>query len=140
MNPTLRNILAVIVGFAVGTGINLGLIVVGSSIIPAPAGMDVTNPDSVAANVHLFEARHFITPFLAHALGTLGGAIVALIVSGKQAITAAIIGGLFLAGGIAAAYMIPAPTWFIVVDLVGAYLPMAWLAVKLMGSPAEAKE
>ena len=140
MNPTLRNILAVIAGFAVGSGINLGLVMAGSSIIPAPEGMDVTNPESVAANAHLFEARHFITPFLAHALGTLGGAVVALMVSGKQAITAGIIGGLFLAGGITAAYMIPAPTWFIVLDLVGAYIPMAWLAVKLVGKPAEATE
>ena len=48
MNPTLRNILAVIVGLAVGSGINLGLVMLGSSVIPAPAGMDVTNPDSVA--------------------------------------------------------------------------------------------
>jgi hypothetical protein len=25
--------------------------------------------------------------------------------------------------------MIPAPTWYMVLDLVGAYIPMAWLAV-----------
>lgn len=137
MNATLRNLLAVIAGLAVGSGINMGLIIVGSSVIPAPAGMDVTNPDSVAANAHLFEARHFVTPFLAHALGTLGGAVVALLVSGKQAITAGIIGGLFLAGGIMAANMVPAPLWFIVIDLVFAYLPMAWLATRLTGTAAD---
>jgi hypothetical protein len=39
-----------------------------------------------------------------------------------------IVGVFFLIGGIAAASMISAPTWFIVLDLVVAYLPMAWLA------------
>ena len=40
-------------------------------------------------------------------------------------------GVVFLLGGIAASFMIPAPAWFIVLDLVVAYLPMAWLAGRL---------
>lgn len=40
-----------------------------------------------------------------------------------------VIGGGFLAGGVAAAFMIPAPAWFIALDLLLAYLPMAWLAI-----------
>ena len=27
--------------------------------------------------------------------------------------------------------MIPAPTWFIVLDLLAAYLPMAWLGIQI---------
>ena len=38
---------------------------------------------------------------------------------------------LFLAGGIAASFMIPAPAWFIALDLLLAYIPMAWLAVQI---------
>lgn len=34
-------------------------------------------------------------------------------------------------GGIAAAFMIPAPAWFVVLDLAVAYLPMAWIGGKL---------
>ena len=41
------------------------------------------------------------------------------------------IGGLFLAGGIAACFMIPAPAWFMAADLLLACLPMAWLAIKV---------
>jgi len=41
------------------------------------------------------------------------------------------IGVLFLCGGIAASFMIAAPAWFIALDLVAAYLPMAWLAARL---------
>ena len=139
MHPILRNALAIVVGFVVGSGINLGLVMVGSFVVPGPEGLDVMDPDSVAANAHLFEARHFIFPFLAHALGTLTGAIVALMISGKRAATAWVIGAVFLAGGVMAANMIPAPTWFVVLDLVGAYLPMAWIAIQLAGHsrPAE---
>jgi hypothetical protein len=37
----------------------------------------------------------------------------------------------FLAGGFAASVMIPAPNWFIALDLVVAYLPMAWLGLSV---------
>jgi hypothetical protein len=43
---------------------------------------------------------------------------------------------LFLAGGIAASVMIPAPAWFKALDLTIAYLPMAWLATRLAGRRA----
>jgi hypothetical protein len=38
-----------------------------------------------------------------------------------------IIGGITLLSGIAAGFMIPAPGWFIAVDLLLAYIPMALL-------------
>ena len=40
------------------------------------------------------------------------------------------IGAFFLLGGVAASFMIPAPGWFIALDLLAAYIPMAWLAVR----------
>jgi hypothetical protein len=43
---------------------------------------------------------------------------------------ALIVGFLFLLGGIGAVRMIPAPMWYNVIDLVFAYLPMAYLAAK----------
>ena len=82
--------------------------------------------------MHLFEPRHFIMPFLAHALGTLAGALAAyLIAATYKAQMAYVIGAIFLCGGVAASYMIPAPTWFIALDLVAAYLPMAWLGIQI---------
>jgi hypothetical protein len=47
---------------------------------------------------------------------------------------AMIVGVVFLAGGIAATFMIPAPTWFMVLDVVVAYLPMAYLGAVLAGA------
>ena len=48
-----------------------------ASIIPPPAGVDVTDTESLRQSIHLFQPKHFIFPFLAHALGTLVGAYVA---------------------------------------------------------------
>lgn len=132
MNPIIRNTLAVIVGFVAGSVVNMALVVTGPKIIPPPAGVDLSKAESIAASIHLFEPKHFVFPFLAHALGALTGALVAyLIAASYRAIFAWVIGVLFLAGGIAASFMIPAPKWFIALDLLVAYLPMAWLAICL---------
>jgi hypothetical protein len=80
--------------------------------------------------MHLFEPRHFLFPFLAHALGTLVGSVVAFLVAAShRSVFAWIVGAISLAGGIAAASMIPAPMWFIALDLAAAYLPMAWICI-----------
>ena len=76
MSIILRNLFSLVAGIVAGGVVNMGLITLGPSIIPPPAGVDVTNAASLAAGIHLFEPRHFVVPFLAHALGTLAGALV----------------------------------------------------------------
>jgi hypothetical protein len=134
MAIVLRNVLAVVVGIVVGMVVNGALITLSPSLIPPPAGVDVTNAESLAAGIHLFGPKHFVMPFLAHALGTFAGALLAyLIAASYKARFAYAIGIVFLCGGIAACFMIPAPIWFMAVDLILAYLPTAWLAI-LAGS------
>lgn len=134
MNPILRNILAVIAGIVVVMLVNGGIISLSASIIPPPEGMNVNDMESVRANVHLFEPKHFIMPFLAHALGSLSGAFVAAMIAASRKMTfALVIGIVHLLGGIAASLMIPAPAWFIALDLIVAYIPMAGLGGKLGG-------
>lgn len=129
MKTFLRGALAVILGFVIGSCVNMGLVLLGPQVIPPPAGVDVRDANSIAAGMHLFEPKHFLFPFLAHALGAFGGALVAYLVAARyRAGMAFVIGALFLAGGIAATTMIPAPAWFIATDLLLAYLPMAGLA------------
>ncbi|MBL4594613.1 MAG: hypothetical protein JKX68_12475 [Flavobacteriales bacterium] len=72
--------------------------------------------------------------FLAHGLGTLIGAFAAAkIAASHKMIFSMAIGGLFLLGGISMVFVLPSPTWYTVVDLVGAYIPMAWIGWKLAG-------
>lgn len=126
--------MAVIGGIALGMLVNMALVTISPSVIPIPEGIDPTNVDSMKENVHLLKPKNFIFPFLAHALGTLIGAFVAAKFSVSHHSRCALFVGLFfLFGGIAASMMIPAPTWFIAVDLILAYIPMAFLGSKLAG-------
>lgn len=130
MIPVLRGILAVVCGVLVGSAVNMGLVMLGPVVIPVPEGVDMSTAERMKETAHLLEPRHFLFPFLAHAAGTFAGALIAYLVALRsRAVFAGVIGGLFLAGGISAAFMIPAPVWFVVADLVLAYLPVAWLAV-----------
>jgi len=132
MNSTVKNIFAVIIGLILGSIINMVIIMISGSIIPPPNGADVTTMEGLKETMHLFEPKHFIFPFLAHALGTLFGAFfTALIATNHKTKFAFIIGFLFLIGGIINTIILPSPTWFTVLDVVGAYLPMAWLGWKI---------
>ncbi len=135
MDPIFKNILAVIAGILVGMVVNYSLITIGSSIIPAPDGVDVNDVNSLKDNVHLFQFKHFIFPFLGHALGTLAGAFIAARTAATYKLPIAlVIGAFFLLGGIAMIMMVPSPTWFSTLDLGLAYLPMGWLGAKLAGN------
>lgn len=132
MNSTIRNIFAVLIGFIVGSLVNMGLIIVGPILVPPPDGVDMTTMESLAETIHLMGPLNFLVPFLAHALGTLVGVLTtSLIAASKRTILAYAMGAAFLMGGITAANMVPAPLWFIVADLLLAYLPMAWLGLTL---------
>jgi hypothetical protein len=132
VKPIVRNILALLAGLAAGSAVNLGLIMVSGKVIAPPSGADVTTLEGLKASIHLFEPRHFLFPFLAHALGTLAGAFVAARAAANRKLTWALaIGAVFFAGGAANIAMLPSPLWFNVLDLAGAYIPMAWLGAKL---------
>ncbi len=132
MNPILKNILAFIAGLVAGSAVNMGLIMISGSIIPPPEGADNTTMEGLKASMHLFQPKHFLFPFLAHALGTLVGALVTVLIAASHKMKLALgVTLYFLLGGIANVIMLPSPLWFTVVDLVGAYLPMWYLAGRI---------
>jgi len=135
MNTTIRNILAIIAGVILGSAVNMGIIMISGSVIPPPEGADVTTTEGLKASMHLMQPIHFLMPFLGHALGTLAGAFLAAFLAATHKMRFAIlIGVFFLLGGMVMAYTVPSPTWFIIIDLVGAYIPMAWIGGKIGGS------
>lgn len=132
MSPILKNIIAVVVGIVVGSIVNMAIISISGSIIPPPEGADVTTMEGLKNSMHLFEPKNFVFPFLAHALGTLVGAfLVAKIAATHKMKFAYAIGFFFLLGGITNVFLLPSPIWFTLLDLIGAYLPMAFIGGKL---------
>jgi len=135
MNPILRNIAAVLIGIVAGGMVNSTLVTYSGSIIALPEGFDPNDPESLIKFMPLFETKHFIMPFLSHALGTLVGAIVTGIICVKKSINLVyIISGFYFLGGFLMLIIISSPLWFAVIDLVFAYFPMAWLAKKITSS------
>jgi len=127
----IRNILAVIVGWIGGSAVNMGLIMTGHSLLPIK-GIDPNDMEALAAIMPTLEAEYFIFPFLAHALGTFVGALIAGLIAVNHKMKFSIsIGGIFLIGGIVMIYLIPAPTWFGALDILFAYIPMAWIGGKI---------
>lgn len=130
--PLLKITLALILGIAIGGGINMALVILGPTLIAPPPGVDMASAEGLRASMHLLQPRHLLMPFLAHAVGTFVGALAGSVLAvSHRSLVAYAIGTIFLCGGIAASFMIPAPTWFMVLDLTVAYLPMAWLGVSI---------
>lgn len=128
----LRPIAAVLLGIFIGAMLNGSIIALSGYIIPPPPGSDLSTPEGLSAAMSLMGPQHFLFPFLAHALGTLIGALItARIANAHQMSLAMLIGIVFLTGGIYMVAILPAPMWFNVTDLLLAYIPMAWLGGKL---------
>jgi len=110
----------------------MGLIMISSIIIPPPAGADLTTLEGLTAAMANLGPEHFIFPFLAHASGTFVAAyITARFSRGRRKTLALLCGLLYFIGGLINVIWLPAPLWFEAIDLLGAYLPMAWLGAKL---------
>ncbi|MGI9472379.1 MAG: hypothetical protein ACR2NZ_12640 [Rubripirellula sp.] len=134
MKVLLLNLLALLLGAVVGGFVNIAIVNAGPHIIPLPEGADVSTMEGLRDSMALFTPINFLCPFLAHALGTLTGAFVAAKVAASHHVKCALgIGLFFLVGGITAISMLGGPLWFNAVDLLLAYIPMAYLGAMLAG-------
>jgi len=90
--------------------------------------------EGLKAAVPFLEAKHYLFPFLAHAIGTLISAVlISRFLKSQQFVFSMMAGILFLMAGVAMVIMLPGtPIWFILVDLIVAYIPMAYLGYKLV--------
>lgn len=132
MHPIVRNILAVALGAVVGAIVNSSIISYGALFLPGPEGIDPNDLEALKASMATWDWTYFMKPFLAHALGTLVGAFVAVKIAISNHLTIGlIVGAFFFIGGAMMVYMLPAPMWFNALDLIVAYLPMGWLGYTL---------
>gem|GEM_PF-1182250 len=140
-----RTAAALLVGLIAGSFVNLVLVQIGSTLLPLPAvgGSDLSEPAVLNASIAAASPLQLLPPFVAHAGGTLCGAFVASMIAPSRRvglIAALLIGCAFLLGGIVMVRTLPAtPAWWVFLDLIGAYLPMAlagWAIGKSRSQPA----
>ncbi len=135
MKPIFKNTLAVITGAVAGSLVNMYIVGLSADQLK----LDPKDPDYTTKLGEVLETaplEMFIYPFVAHALGTLVGALLAAIIATPlQKMKIALgIGAFFLLGGLMESVMIPSPLWFTALDLAFAYIPMGflggWLALR----------
>ncbi len=136
MNPVLKNISGLVAGLIIGNIVNGSIVAISSALIPLPDGAAIPAEGAsfmemievMKENLPLMGWKDWMAPFLAHALGTLVGAFLAVkICATHQKTFALVVGGFFLLGGTGMAYLLEFPMPFSAIDLIGAYLPMGYL-------------
>ena len=130
MKQFLLNLLFYLIALVLGAWVNGYLIQISSSVINPPKGFDLSTEEGLkgAMDAGLMTPRYFIFPFLAHALGTWVSAFtITKLARTHQKERALSFGFLFLTGGTWMVFILPSPLWFNAIDLLFAYVPMAYL-------------
>jgi hypothetical protein len=126
-----RCIVAVICGLIAGGVFNMAVIMLSWMIYPLPEGVNLYDQATMRTYVQSLPVPAFLMILVAHAGGALvGGLVAALIARRLPLVLGAIVGGFFLVGGILNVMSIPAPLWFVIVDLVS-YVPCGMVGAKL---------
>ena len=129
----LKTTLVIFISLFAGAMLNGALINVSNHIIPPPVGFDLTTEEGLQAAMPYMGPEHFLFPFLAHALGTLlSTLLITRFLKSQQFVFSMMAGILFLLGGVSMVIMLPeTPIWFVLVDLIAAYVPMAYLGNRI---------
>jgi hypothetical protein len=131
-----KQILLLLLGLLVGSIANTGILKLIGFLIPSPVPPGNSIED-LATIMQYMEWFHFIGPWLAHATGTLVGALIVRKWSRFPRAFPLILASFFFLGGLFMVYLLPGtPVYFILADLVGAYFPMAALSMALIPEKA----
>lgn len=131
MNPTLKEVLAVLSGLVVGM-ILIGLLEgLGHLIFPPPAGVDLSDMEQVAIYLQNAPIVALLWVTLAWFIGAfVGGAVATLIAKEAGRRPAYLVGGILTLSGILNLVMIPHPIWFWLSILI--FIPAALIGRKVV--------
>ncbi|NNK83165.1 MAG: hypothetical protein HKO92_08570 [Flavobacteriaceae bacterium] len=113
----MKQVLATIVGLIAASATVFIVEKIGHTIFPMPDFIDSSNMESIKSNIESIPKGNMVFVAIAHGLGILVGMFVAGIIAKTSMIPSYIVGGLMVIISIAYYFLIPSPTWFVVVDL-----------------------
>ncbi len=135
MHPILKNIIGLLAGLVIGYIVNMSIIMLSGFLVTPPEGHDMQTIEGLQAAMPFMTWKHYIMPFLAHAIGTgVGAYFAARIAATYKLVFALVTGAFFLAGGVSMVMMLPSPMWFNITDIALAYIPMALMGWKVATS------
>jgi hypothetical protein len=122
----LRLVLGVLAGAVVAVALVAGLEMLGHLLFPPPPGLDVSDPEQLAAMMAQVPLPAKVWVVAAWTLATMGGGVTAALIS-RRGWTAWVIAALVAAAAVATLFMIPHPLWMQIGAVAG---PLAggWLA------------
>ena len=122
----MKAFLLFMVSVLLGAVFNSMILNIGMEIIPPPTGYDMNNPNDLSKAMSVMETRHFLFPFLSHAIGTLVAVVIyTYFIKSKRKIAPILIASIFFSGGLYMVLILPAPLWFELLDLTLCFFPMA---------------
>ncbi len=128
----MKNVLATIAGFMAASLIVYLIEQLGWKFFPLPDSIDPMDAESLKQNIDLIPKGSMIFVIFAHAIGTFYGMILAGFISKKSLIPSFIVGGLMILATMVNLIMIPSPTWFIILDLIGVILAFFYAILALL--------
>ncbi|MBT8273581.1 MAG: hypothetical protein KJO77_07235 [Bacteroidia bacterium] len=135
----MKYVLATLAGLMVAALITFGIESLGTVFFPLPEGANPTDLEWLKNNLDLIPTGAMIMVALAHVIGIICGMLVAGLIAKNSMIPSYVVAVLMLLGTIANLFMIPHPTWFMFVDIVGAligiYIGKTLVSNKLKGNP-----
>ncbi|MEM7459569.1 MAG: MauE/DoxX family redox-associated membrane protein [Pseudomonadota bacterium] len=109
----MRSAFAGIAGVVVGIIIVFIAEAVGHMIFPPPEGVDLSDPDQLRAIMDEIPLGAKIAVLVAWGLGTFGGGVVGVALSGRKAWPATVVAIVMLAMAGLTLYAIPHPLWMV---------------------------
>jgi hypothetical protein len=137
MSPTVRGIVAVVLGLLTSFAIVFAVEAVNSQVFPMPPGFNLADPESVKAAMAALPTAALVVVLAGWLAGALAGAWVAARFARPAGWPPLAVGVLLLTAAVASMLMIPHPVWFWIVG-VAIYPVATWLGARLAGTPVVA--
>lgn len=128
-----RNVLAVILGFVVGSALISAVQYLNYQLNPPPPGMDPSKAEDLAKMMDWITLPVLLMVELSYLLGSLGAGFTSgKIAASRWNLWAIVLGVAFTLANFANMAQVPHPLWFAVLTTV-TFLPLAWLGNRLAG-------
>ena len=121
----MRSAFAAIAGVVVGVIIVFIAESVGHMIFPPPEGVDLSDPEQLKAIMDEIPLGAKIAVLIAWGLGTFGGGVTGVFLSGRKAWPAGVVAIVMLGAAGLTLYAIPHPIWMVAATVV--VTAVAWL-------------
>lgn len=138
MSPTVRGIVAVILGLLLAFAITLAVEAVNSQVYPMPPGTDLADPASVKAAFASLPPAALAVVLVGWFVSALVGAWLAAHFAKPAGWPPLTVGVVLFAAAVGNMLMIPHPAWFWIIG-VAIYPVATWLGARLGGTPVKAR-